>query len=213
MCVASWFIVLRSLSIQPNFSIFARARTSTAGAEVLLTVPAHVQKIKFAMPAPIMELVNDKIMSLTEMYNRRNSWGPYDQLTVFTNGVFDIIHPGHLTYLAEARAIGDRLIVGLNSDESVRRLKGANRPIMPQAARAQLLASLFFVDGVILFEEDTPLELIKYLKPDVLVKGGDYTEDQIVGAQEVKAYGGEVRILDFVEGYSSSRIIGQIQAQ
>ncbi len=158
-----------------------------------------------------MELVNDKIMSLTEMYNRRNSWGPYDQLTVFTNGVFDLIHPGHLTYLAQARAIGDRLIVGLNSDESVRRLKGPNRPILPQSARAQLLASLFFVDGVVLFDEDTPLEVIKFIKPDVLVKGGDYTEAQIVGAQEVKAYGGEVRVLDFVAGFSSTSIIESIR--
>lgn len=162
------------------------------------------------MPAPIMELVNDKIMLLPQLYNRRNSWGPYDQLTVFTNGVFDIIHPGHLTYLAEARALGDRLIVGLNSDASVKRLKGAERPIMNQEARAQLLASLFFVDGVVIFDEDTPLELITKLKPDILVKGGDYTEANIVGAKEVRAYGGEVQVLPFIEGFSSTSIIDRI---
>lgn len=157
-----------------------------------------------------MELVNDKIMLLPQLYNRRNSWGPYDQLTVFTNGVFDIIHPGHLTYLAEARALGDRLIVGLNSDASVKRLKGAERPIMNQEARAQLLASLFFVDGVVIFDEDTPLELITKLKPDILVKGGDYTEANIVGAKEVRAYGGEVQVLPFIEGFSSTSIIDRI---
>lgn len=159
-----------------------------------------------------MELVNDKIMSLSDMFLRRNSWRPYDQFTVFTNGVFDLIHPGHLTYLAQARSLGDRLIVGLNSDASVQRLKGAARPIMPQAARAQLLASLFFVDGVVLFDEDTPLELITTLRPDILVKGGDYEEATIVGAPEVRAYGGDVRILPFVDGYSTSSIVASIQA-
>lgn len=162
------------------------------------------------MPAPIMELVNDKIMLLPKMYNRRNSWGPYNQPTVFTNGVFDIIHPGHLTYLAEARSLGDRLIVGVNSDASVKRLKGINRPIMSQEARAQLLASLFFVDGVVIFDEDTPLNLITKLKPDILVKGGDYTEETIVGAPEVRAYGGDVRVLPFIDGYSSTSIIDRI---
>ena len=163
------------------------------------------------MPAPIKELVNDKLMSLTEMYNRRNSWRPYGQITVFTNGVFDLIHPGHLTYLAEARSIGDRLIVGLNSDASVRRLKGEERPIMPQAARAQLLASLFFVDGVVIFDENTPIDLIIRLRPDILVKGGDYSEDQIVGAPEVRAWGGDVQVLPFVEGNSSTSIIERIK--
>lgn len=158
-----------------------------------------------------MELVNDKIMPLVEMSMRRCSWRPYNQHTVFTNGVFDLIHPGHLTYLAEARSLGDRLIVGLNSDESVRRLKGASRPIMPQAARAQLLASLFFVDGVILFDTDTPLALIKKLRPDILVKGGDYQIKDIVGAQEVAEWGGEVKVLPFIEGYSTSTLIEQIR--
>lgn len=162
------------------------------------------------MPFTISELVNDKLMSLAEIYHRRNSWRPYSHSTVFTNGVFDLIHPGHLTYLAQARQLGGRLIVGLNSDASVKRLKGDSRPVMGQDARAQLLASLFFVDGVVIFEEDTPLELIKTLKPDILVKGGDYTEDQIVGATEVKAYGGEVKVLPFVDGFSSTRIIEQI---
>ncbi|MEM9528854.1 MAG: D-glycero-beta-D-manno-heptose 1-phosphate adenylyltransferase, partial [Bacteroidota bacterium] len=149
----------------------------------------------------------DKQLSLIELSRRRCGWRTYSQRTVFTNGVFDLIHPGHLTYLAEAAALGQRLIVGVNSDESVKRLKGPERPIMPLAARMQLLASLFFVDGVIAFAEDTPLELITALKPDVLVKGGDYLVEEIVGYQEVLSWGGEVTTLPYLEGQSSTRII------
>ncbi|SER08057.1 D-glycero-beta-D-manno-heptose 1-phosphate adenylyltransferase [Neolewinella agarilytica] len=157
------------------------------------------------------ELVQDKLLPLVELSRRRCGWRTYSQDTVFTNGVFDLIHPGHLTYLAEAAALGQRLIVGVNSDESVKRLKGDCRPIMPLAARMQLLAGLFYVDGVIAFDEDTPLELIKSLRPDVLVKGGDYQVDEIVGAKEVRAWGGDVRVLPFLEGYSSTRIIERMQ--
>jgi len=157
------------------------------------------------------ELVQDKLLPLVELSRRRCGWRTYSQDTVFTNGVFDLIHPGHLTYLAEAAALGQRLIVGVNSDESVRRLKGDSRPIMPLAARMQLLAGLFYVDGVIAFDEDTPLELIKALRPDVLVKGGDYQVDDIVGAEEVRAWGGDVQVLPFVEGYSSTGIIERLR--
>ena len=156
------------------------------------------------------ELVQDKLLSLQDLSRRRCGWRTYSQQTVFTNGVFDLIHPGHLTYLAEAAGLGQRLIVGVNSDESVRRLKGADRPIMPLAARMQLLASLFFVDGVIAFEEDTPIGLITALRPDVLVKGGDYDADTIVGAPEVRSWGGEVRVLSFVDGQSSTGVIERI---
>ena len=153
------------------------------------------------------ELVADKQLPLIELSRRRCGWRTYSQKTVFTNGVFDIIHPGHMTYLAEAAGLGQRLIVGVNTDESVRRLKGDSRPIMPLEARMKLLASLFFVDGVVAFDGDTPLDIIKVLKPDVLVKGGDYSVDEIVGADEVRAMGGEVCVLPFVEGYSSTSII------
>lgn len=158
-----------------------------------------------------LELVADKQLPLEELARRRNGWRTYSHRTVFTNGVFDLIHPGHLTYLAEAAGLGQRLIVGVNSDDSVRRLKGDARPVMPQEARMQLLASLFFVDGVIPFDEDTPLELIKALRPDVLVKGGDYTEETIVGAPEVRSWGGDVQVLPFLDGYSSSAIIKRIR--
>jgi len=126
---------------------------------------------------------------------------------VFTNGVFDILHPGHIFSLSQAAKEADFLIVGLNSDESVKRLKGQQRPINHQDSRALLLASLLMVDVVVIFEEDTPLQLINTIKPDVLVKGGDYTIEQIVGAKEVIEQGGRVVINPLVDGYSTTAII------
>ena len=156
-------------------------------------------------------LVEDKQLPLPDTLRRRNGWRLLSQRTVFTNGVFDLVHPGHLTYLAQAAGLGQRLIVGVNTDESVRRLKGNDRPVMPLAARMQLLASLFFVDAVVAFDENTPLQLIQALRPDVLVKGGDYTVDEIVGATEVRGWGGEVRVLPFVEGESTSGIVDRLR--
>ncbi|MGH2553221.1 MAG: D-glycero-beta-D-manno-heptose 1-phosphate adenylyltransferase [Chitinophagaceae bacterium] len=129
----------------------------------------------------------------------------------FTNGVFDILHQGHVYSLSQAAKEADFLIVGLNSDASVKRLKGATRPINNQDARALLLSSLVMVDAVVLFEEDTPLELIKAIMPDVLVKGGDYTVEQIAGAKEVMANGGRIIINPILDGYSTSEIINQIK--
>lgn len=128
---------------------------------------------------------------------------------VFTNGCFDVLHIGHIRLLLEAAAAGDILVVGLNSDASVKRLKGESRPVHSQELRAEMLAALVPVDCIILFEDDTPENLIKLVKPHVLVKGGDYTEDQIVGAEYVKSYGGEVRIFPTVEGHSSTQIISK----
>ena len=138
---------------------------------------------------------------------RCDAWRAAGQRLVFTNGCFDLLHRGHVTYLAEARALGDRLIVGLNSDDSVRKLKGTRRPLQTQSDRAFILAGLRAVDLVVVFEDDTPLELIKTLRPNVLVKGGDYSIATIVGAAEMQAWGGEVRVLSFVEGKSSSKLI------
>ena len=129
---------------------------------------------------------------------------------VFTNGCFDILHRGHVHYLAEARALGDCLIVGLNSDASVKRLKGETRPVNAEKDRAFLLAALSVVDYVVLFEEDTPLELIRQVAPDVLVKGGDYAISNIVGADLVMRNGGEVKVLQFVDGYSSTKVIDKM---
>lgn len=129
---------------------------------------------------------------------------------VFTNGCFDILHQGHIASLSQAAVEADFLVVGVNADESVRKLKGPHRPINDQQSRALLLASLLMVDAVIIFEEDTPLNLINALNPDVLVKGGDYTIDQIVGAREVLARGGRVVINPLVPGFSTSGLIEKI---
>jgi rfaE bifunctional protein nucleotidyltransferase chain/domain len=126
---------------------------------------------------------------------------------VFTNGCFDILHLGHVHYLSAAKDLGDILVIGLNSDDSVKRLKGENRPMNTQYARALLLAALQFVDFVIIFDEDTPLNLIQQITPHVLVKGGDYKIEDVVGADWVMAHGGKVEIVDFVEGYSSTNLI------
>ncbi|MDR2353296.1 MAG: D-glycero-beta-D-manno-heptose 1-phosphate adenylyltransferase [Deltaproteobacteria bacterium] len=133
-----------------------------------------------------------------------------NKLYVFTNGCFDILHPGHLDYLASARALGDYLLVGLNGDASIRRLKGPVRPVNSEEDRAIMLSGLFMVDGVVIFSEDTPLELINYLNPDILVKGGDWGVDKIVGGKETIARGGKVISLPFVKGYSTSSLIKRI---
>lgn len=137
----------------------------------------------------------------------------HSQKIVFTNGCFDVLHFGHVHYLLEARKLGDILVIGLNNDESVRRLKGPTRPINGEKDRAFVLAALACVDYVTLFEEDTPEELIKTVQPDVLVKGGDYALDQIVGADFVRQNGGTVTTIPFVEGYSSTHIIEQLKTK
>lgn len=133
------------------------------------------------------------------------------QRVVFTNGCFDILHEGHLRYLADARSQGDFLIVGLNSDDSVRRLKGPERPVNSQQSRALLLAGLMPVDLVVVFEEDTPRELIELIRPDILVKGGDWVVDQIVGADFVLSYGGIVKSLPFHPGFSTTDVVERIR--
>ncbi len=131
---------------------------------------------------------------------------------VFTNGVFDLLHPGHIAYLEEARSLGDALLVAVNTDASVRRLgKAGGRPINPEADRARVLAALAAVDRVVLFAEDTPLELITKVQPDILVKGGDYRLEEVVGREVVQARGGLVRVLPFQPGYSTSRLVDRIR--
>jgi D-beta-D-heptose 7-phosphate kinase/D-beta-D-heptose 1-phosphate adenosyltransferase len=130
---------------------------------------------------------------------------------VFTNGCFDLLHPGHVTYLERARALGDALVVGVNSDASVARLKGPSRPLVPEAARLRVLAGLEAIDALCLFDEDTPAELIGALLPDVLVKGGDYAPAAIVGRTAVEAAGGRVEVIPFLPGYSTTAIIERIR--
>lgn len=132
---------------------------------------------------------------------------------VFTNGVFDLIHPGHVDVLLGARRCGDALVVGLNSDASVKRLKGPERPVRSEAERGYVLAAMAMVDAVVIFEQDTPLELVTHLRPDVLVKGGDYTEATIVGAREVRSWGGDVVVVPLTPGQSTTSIIERLRVR
>jgi rfaE bifunctional protein nucleotidyltransferase chain/domain len=156
------------------------------------------------------ELIQQKIFRLPELLQRVAQWKFLNKKVVFTNGVFDILHQGHIFSLSQAAKEADYLIIGLNSDASVKRLKGEQRPVNDQNSRALILASLLMVDAVIIFEEDTPLELIKAIMPDVLVKGGDYKAEQIAGAKEVIEAGGRVVINPIVEGFSTTSIIRKI---
>lgn len=155
--------------------------------------------------------IEQKIVSRT--FFVENAVKLHQQKIVFTNGCFDVLHFGHVHYLLQAKELGDVLVVGLNSDNSVRRLKGPSRPINGEKERAFVLAALTCVDYVVVFEEDTPKELIETVRPDVLVKGGDYALDQIVGADFVTRNGGSVTTLPFVEGFSSTRIIEQLKTE
>lgn len=155
--------------------------------------------------------INSKIFSLDDLKNQVNAWKQAGEEVVFTNGCFDIIHRGHIEVLAQTADLGDRLIIGLNSDSSIQKLKGEDRPITDQQARAILLAALSFVDAVILFPEDTPINLISTLLPDVLAKGGDYEIETIVGHEIVQNNGGEVILVPFVDGFSSTIIIDKIK--
>jgi len=156
-----------------------------------------------------IELITQKIFSIEFLNENLAKWKNNKETIVFTNGCFDIIHLGHIKYLAQAASLGSKLIIGLNSDASVKRLKGNDRPINNQYARSFVLAALFMVDAVIIFEEDTPEILIKNISPDILVKGGDYEEKNIVGAEFVKNNGGEIQIISFIEGYSTTKIINK----
>lgn len=132
---------------------------------------------------------------------------------VFTNGVFDLLHPGHVDVLVGARARGDALVVGVNSDASVKRLKGPDRPVRPEGERAYVLASLEVVDAVSVFDQDTPLELVRLLQPDIIVKGGDYSPETVVGANEVRARGGEVVIIPLTPGHSTTSTIERLRGR
>lgn len=157
------------------------------------------------------ELLNKKISSKEELEAQIQEWKAQQKKIVFTNGCFDLIHPGHIAYLNEAASLGDILVVGLNTDRSVKVLKGEHRPINDEFSRSQLIAAMFFVDAVVFFDEQTPINLINAVKPDILVKGGDYQIETIVGAKETLARGGAVKVLSFLDGYSSTAIIDKIK--
>jgi rfaE bifunctional protein nucleotidyltransferase chain/domain len=154
-----------------------------------------------------MEEYRKKIKDLSDLKKEIEALKAQGKRIVFTNGCFDLLHPGHTRYLCAARQLGDYLVVGVNTDRSVKIIKGASRPIQSQDERMELLAALSFVDAVVLFEEDNPLNLIEHLVPNVLVKGGDWTEDRIIGADVVRKAGGVVKSLPFVTGYSTTALI------
>jgi len=153
----------------------------------------------------------DKILTVDEAVRTMARWRLLGRSVVFTNGCFDILHDGHLDLLERAATLGDRLVVGVNSDASVQRLKGPERPVNPEGFRARMLASLSGVDAVVVFGEDTPLALIEALRPDVLVKGGDYRAEDVVGAGVVAAHGGRVEIVPLTRGHSTTGLIGRIR--
>jgi len=154
---------------------------------------------------------SEKILSQHALRAQIQEWQSEGHKVVFSNGCFDIVHLGHIDYLEKARAMGDKLVIGLNSDDSVRQLKGQNRPINKEYARSRMLAAYEFVDGVTLFGEETPKDLIAYLLPDILVKGSDYAVTDIVGADTVIENGGEVKTIDLVDGFSTSNLIERIK--
>jgi rfaE bifunctional protein nucleotidyltransferase chain/domain len=158
-----------------------------------------------------LKLIKSKVMEMPEFKRQLSIWRFFQKKIVFTNGCFDIIHLGHIDYLLKAKNLGDKLLIGLNTDESVRQIKGSHRPITDQNSRAVILASLRFVDGVILFNETTPYNLIEEIKPDLLVKGSDYLINDIVGADIVKENGGQIITIDFLEGYSTTSVIEKIK--
>ncbi|MGX5688893.1 D-glycero-beta-D-manno-heptose 1-phosphate adenylyltransferase [Arcticibacter tournemirensis] len=158
-----------------------------------------------------LDVVNSKVRSLDQLLPMVNIWKFQGNKIVFTNGCFDLLHLGHIDYLAKAASMGNKLIIGVNTDQSVSELKGAARPITDQHSRTLILASLFFVDAVVLFGEATPLNLITAIKPDILVKGADYTVDKIVGADVVMQNGGEVKTITYIDGYSTTAIERKIR--
>lgn len=162
-----------------------------------------------------LEIIRKKIFTYTDAEYRRmlNIWQFQGKKLVFTNGCFDILHLGHIDYLAAASELGDLLIIGLNTDQSVRKIKGNNRPIQDEISRAFVLASLGFVDAVVFFGEDTPYNLIKTTQPDVLVKGADYKPEDIVGYDIVKNKGGEIVTIELLEGYSTTALENKIMGK
>lgn len=172
------------------------------------TAPVSIKELNRALG----EKSGGAIYKLDELLEISSNWRKKGNKTVFTNGCFDLLHPGHVALLKQAASFGDKLIVGLNSDQSVKRLKGPSRPVQDENSRACLLAALEFVDAVVIFEEDTPENLIMALRPDHLVKGGDYTPDSIVGAEFIKTYGGQLHIVPLVNGQGTTKIIKRIQA-
>ena len=190
----------------------ARVANTAAGIVVgkIGTAVCHAAELIAALHHQDLSDAEAKVLTDAEAIDRIARWRRQSLKVGFTNGCFDLLHPGHVSLLAQARAACDRLIVGLNSDASVQRLKGADRPVQNEAARSAVLASLASVDLVVIFGEDTPYELIERLHPDMLVKGADYTVDQVVGADLVQGWGGEIVLAELKDGFSTTATIERL---
>ncbi len=200
--------LIHGLSAQEALSLANTAAGIVVGK--VGTVPIELAELLHELTSKNASAQADKICDLASLKNKVNTWRDSHQKIIFTNGCFDLLHAGHVTYLEAAKKTGDKLILGLNTDRSVSALKGPTRPVIHENDRARVLAALEAVDAVILFDEDTPLNLIDAVRPDVIVKGDDYTEEQVVGGKEVKAWGGSVKLIPLVQGRSTTGILEKI---
>ncbi len=210
-------IATLALSLASGLPIEAAAALANIAAGIVVskvgTVPITRNELITNLMPEIELQASEKLLPLDRLQTRVHAWRSQGQRIVFTNGCFDLLHVGHITLMEDARRQGDRLIVAINSDASVSELKGPTRPVVSERDRGRVLAALAAVDAVIVFSEPTPLALIIAIKPDVIVKGGDYVEDTVVGAKEVRSWGGIVKIVPIVEGFSTSRMIARAAFQ
>jgi D-beta-D-heptose 7-phosphate kinase/D-beta-D-heptose 1-phosphate adenosyltransferase len=209
-------IATLALAIAGRLPIEVAAQLANVAAGIVVgkvgTVPIQKHELIGALSKELDVHAEEKVLEFGQLLTRASSWRASGDRLVFTNGCFDILHTGHISLLAAARRQGDRLIVGINGDQSVQRLKGASRPLVGSRERAQVLSALAAVDAVVIFDEDTPIALIKALRPDVLVKGADFVEATVVGAAETRSWGGVITIVPLVEGFSTSKIIDKASA-
>ena len=209
-------IATLALSLASGLPIEAAVRLANIAAGIVVskvgTVPITRDELITSLMPEIELQASEKLLELPRLQTRVHAWRSRGERVVFTNGCFDLLHVGHITLMEDARRQGDRLIVAINSDASVSGLKGPTRPVVSERDRGRVLAALAAVDAVIVFSESTPLALINALKPDVIVKGGDYVEDTVVGAKEVRSWGGVVKIVPTVEGFSTSKLIARAAA-
>jgi D-beta-D-heptose 7-phosphate kinase/D-beta-D-heptose 1-phosphate adenosyltransferase len=207
-------ISILAASLAAGLSWTEAVELSNLGAGVAVqkvgTAPVYKEELLQVIEQEGISSTNSKVLRLPDLIRQLAAWKAQGKKIVFTNGCFDLLHVGHVVYLEKAKALGDILIVGLNTDNSVTRLKGPERPLVAEADRARVLASLSFVDGVTLFEQDTPIDLIMAIKPDVLVKGADYRQEEVVGANFVQSYQGQVALIPLVDDRSTTKIVNKI---
>jgi D-beta-D-heptose 7-phosphate kinase/D-beta-D-heptose 1-phosphate adenosyltransferase len=204
-------IAVLALALASQVNIETAAQVANLAAGIVVgktgTVPIYRHELLAALTQDVSLAKEEKVLSPDRLLWRVSAWRAAGQRVVFTNGCFDLLHVGHISLLEGARRKGDRLIVAINSDDSVRRLKGEPRPLVAFANRARIIAALHVVDAVVVFDDDTPLALIEAIRPEVLVKGGDYTEDEVVGAAQVRSWGGIVELIPIVEGASTTGLV------